>query len=453
MHEFYERSRRKTRFQFPLKTFVFAVAALALAIAAWKFMPGSRVYEDFEMHGGPVVTDVATNPSIVVLTSHRETQRITTGRNATYAYNYSDLHWDLFAFNAKDLSKRWITRLTTIRRGARNIQAAIIGVSNNTVWVFADGLAGVSLSDGEVIGDAESIEALNPQLRGVMPSSRKQIYFDNGLMIVAADGRSWRINNETLRATLDTSSTPVKSSLLGEPISRGTDSMNVLPIVLHTQYQSFKTRSFVVGDTWYGMMHASEVEQQRRDPHTQDFNSAIRFRLWSTPLRDTLDRMRNPARLPLDFKPIDASPEFLRGGLLSVPDASGRERVVGIANPTRFIVVHQDRIDRDAKQSLTCLALDGRACWDAPLEMRVATGFALLSRARAEDWALIVTGLAPSTSGDLMTDSSGDDMPVLARVNIADGRVTRFRFAEVDFKALDGELTPYRSRTLDKNQR
>lgn len=453
MHEFYERSRRKPRFPIALKTIVFVVAGFALVLAAWMFKSGSRRYEDFEMHGGPVVVDVTTNPSVVMLTSHRETQRVTTGRNATDAYNYSDLHWDLFALNAKDLSKRWITRLATIRRGARNVQAAIIGVSSNTVWVFADGLAGVSLSDGEVIGDAESIETLNPQLRGMMPSSRKQIYFDNGLIIVAADGRSWRVNNETLRATLDTSSTPVKASILGEPISRGTDSMNVLPILLHAQYQSFKTRSFVVGDTWYGMMHPSEVERQRRDPHTQDFNSAIRFRLWSTPLRDTLDRMRNPARLPLDFKPVDASPEFLRGGLLSVPDAKGRERVVGIANPTRFIVVHQDRIDREAKQTLTCLTLDGRVCWDAPLEMRVATGFALLSRGAAQEWALVVAGLEAPSSGDQMTDSSGDDMPVLARVSIADGKVARFRFAEVDFRALDGELTPYRSRSAGKAER
>ena len=406
----------------------------------------SLTFNGFELHGGPVVTNTTINPSVVALTSHWKTRRVVVGRKSTTLNNYGELQWDVFAFNAKDLSQKWTTRLASIRNGQRDIEATILGVSHNTVWVVADGLMGISLSDGEVIGDASTIEALNPPLRGKMPATRRQMYFDNGLMLIAADGVRWRIDNETMRATMDTSTAPIKTSILGVPAPRASDSLNVLPVPLSSGYQEFKSRAFVVGNTWYGMMHPSEIELQRRDPHTQNFSAGIRYRLWSSPLRDTLDRMRNPAKRPLDFAPLAPSPEFLNGGLLTVPDLSGQARVVGIANPTRFIIVSQDRIDSAATQSLTCISLEGRVCWEAPLGMYIATGFSMQSKGAAQDWALIVTGESTPRSGDTLVDDSGDRLPMFARVRVSDGAVLRFRFADVDLRKLDEVLTPYRRR-------
>ena len=285
-----------------------------------------------------------------------------------------------------------------------------------------------------------------------MPNTRRQLYFDDGLVLIAADGRRWRVDNESLHATMDTSSVPVETSIMGVPVPRTTDSLNVLPVSVTSQTHSFKTRSYVVGETWYGIVHLSEIEVQRRDPHTQEFNSGLRYRVWSSPLRDTLDHMRQRARLPLDFAPLAASPEFLNGGLLTAPDIRGRDGVIDIANPTRFLVLHQDRIDACARQMLTCITLDGRACWDGPLEMHIATRFSLLTKGSAQDCALIVTGEAKPQSGDKMVDNAGDDMPLLARVDIASGKVTRFRFADVDFAALDKVLTPHRSRTRQQQR-
>lgn len=426
---------------------ILIIAGLALGLTATFIGDfNTLTFNGFELHGGPIVVNRAANPVVVLLTSHWETRSITTGRWATTANNYGELHWDVFAFDAKNISRKWTTRLATIRHGQRDRDAAILGLSHNTVWMLADGLMGVSLDDGEVVGDAESIENANPQLRGMMPTNRRQIYFDNGLVLIAADGRRWRVDNETLRASVDTATVLAKTSIIGEPESRATDSLNWLPVSVTSQNHSYKSRDYIVGDTWYGMMHPSEIELQRRDPHTQNFSSGLRYRLWSTPLRDTLNRMRQPARLPLDFAPVPASPEFLYGGLLTTPDARGRNRVVGIANPTRFLVLHQDRVDAAGIQTLTCITLDGHVCWNAPLSMRVPTSFLLLSKGPAQDWALIVTGQARPRSGDKLADDAGDDVPLLARVDIADGKVTLFRFADIDLKKLGEGLTSFRRR-------
>lgn len=55
--------------------------------------------------------------------------------------------------------------------------------------------------------------------------------------------------------------------------------------------------------------------------------------------------------------------------------------------------------------------------------------------------------------GDRMVDEAGDNMPLIARVRIDDGKIVRFRFADIDFKALDAQLTPSRSRKQQVRER
>lgn len=416
-----------------------------LAVSGALFCPSravTRVFDAFEMHGGPVVVTTATDPMVLVLTSHRETPRYFSRR---FALNRKGkLHWDLWSFSATDLSRRWITRVSTIQQGQLALDAGLLGVSNGTVWILADGLMAVSARDGKVIGDAAMIESRNAALRGLMPTTRRQFSFDDGLVIVAADGQRWRVHHETLLATRDTS--VARTSLIGVPVSRATGADQFLPLKLSSQYQAFKSRSYVVGDTWFGMMHPSEVEQQRTDPHTQAFAQGLRYRLWAAPLRDTVNRFRDPVRLPVDYAPRAASPEFLLGGLLTIPDASGREGVVGIANPTRFLVVHQDRIDAAATQTLTCIGLDGKVCWSAPLNVSIATGFARLTAGGPANWALIFAGETRARRGDTLLDPSADGMPALGRVAMSDGSTQQMRFSAIDLAALAKEVVPYRSR-------
>ncbi|MEO7962949.1 MAG: hypothetical protein ABIT38_03470, partial [Gemmatimonadaceae bacterium] len=139
------------------------------------------------------------------------------------------------------------------------------------------------------------------------------------------------------------------------------------------------------------------------------------------------------------------SEEFLQGGLLAVPDTAGTERVIGIAKPTRLLVLHQTRIDDDGTQQLSCVELSGRTCWTASLNMSLATGFVPLAAGGPSDWALFVVGLHHAPAAPNARYRSADEFPVLSRVRVTDGAVLRMSFADIDLAKLSDELKPYRA--------
>ncbi len=429
-HSHYKVRRKSIRWK-PIGAVAIAIV-IVVAIGA-DFMMGrrGRRVSGFAMAGGPVVITSAENPLVVGLSSHFEYTRLPQGRSVTRAPETSELHWDLWGFNGSDLSRRWVTRLATIERGQRNLQAAILGVSNGVAWLLADGLMAVSIEDGHVIGDAAMIESRNSALLGKMPTARSQILFDDGLILIAADGQRFRIDGTTLLAS-DVTNTP--SNTIAEVYR---------PLSIASQYQNFKLRSIVVGDTWFGMMNSSEVDMfNGGDRREQDFGQSLRYGLWRAPLRDTVNRFRDQVRVPSNYAPLPASPEFLRGGLLSVVDGEKRQRVIGIPDPTRLIVLHQDRIDNAGTQTLSCIDLKGNVCWTAPLEMSIASGFAMLSRGRPSEWALIVVGIDSRAPAD---DSNGDYMS-LARVDVNNGAVKRMAFSSINLADLSDELKPFHKR-------
>lgn len=401
-------------------------------------------FGELELRGGPVVITTPGAPAVLALTSSWETYQRTSSRSIIRS-PFAILHWDVWPFNPNDLSRKWVTRVASIKKDAQlDPEAGVLGAGDGVAWVLADGVMGIALDDGHVIGDADSIEARNPALKGLMPSARKQLYFDNGLVIISGDGKRWRINNQTLAATEDTTTTAIKTSLVGVPQSRATTPTTFLPLRLRTQYQDFKSRSYVVGDTWFGMMHPTEVERQRSDPHGQNYAEGLRYRLWRSALKDTLDRMRDPTRVPWDFEPLPDSPEFLKGGLLTVAGPDGRDGVVGIANPTRFLILHQNRIDAAAEQTLTCITLDGKVCWNAPLEVTIATGFAMLSAGGPANWGIVVIG--EQRSAKATNSSTETSAPILLHVAVRDGKVARMSLADIDLAKLSSEHRAYRSR-------
>lgn len=178
----------------------------------------------------------------------------------------------------------------------------------------------------------------------------------------------------------------------------------------------------------------------------QDFRESLRYTFWTAAVRDTVDRFGTPFRAPKDFQPVAGSPEFLLGGLLASRDSVNRARVLGIANPTRFIVLHQDRIDRQATQLLTCLTMEGRVCWDANLGVSAINNVERLAAGTAENWALLFVGERPMVKGKDATraiDANHNTDVVLVRVKATDGSVKRMSFGDIDLAKVADETKAY----------
>ncbi|MEP6764519.1 MAG: PA2928 family protein [Gemmatimonadaceae bacterium] len=419
--------------------YVAGAAVVTLTVLAFLLFRNERTFAGLEMHGGPVVIASYEYPEIVALTSHWEQQWLASDDNASSAVSWSYLHFDVWAFNASDLSRKWMTRVSTIKSGRRNLDEGILGVDNGTIWLIADGLIAIDANDGHVIADATKIEAKNAVLHGLMPNARRQILFDNGLVLIAADGKRWRIDPQTLAAA---SEPDVSKNIL-----LGSGSGFYRPLRMSSTYHSFKMRSYVVGDTWYGMMHPSELAMfEKRDPYTQAFGKALRYKLWAAPIHDTLSRFRDPIREAHNWKPQPNSEEYLEGGLLAVPDSAGHDGVVGIAKPTRFLVIHQNRVEERAEQLLSCVGLDGRICWTAPLTLTMLNAFALIAKGGPASWAVIAVGETNREHKDKYLDPDRSSFPAFVRVGVSDGKVLRMSFESIDLAELSRTLKPYRKR-------
>lgn len=414
---------------------ILIVVLLALG-GYWAFNQTNRTFSAFELHGGPIITTATPDGEIIALTSHRESRRFVSSSDNVVTIT-NTLHWDLWSFSTADLSRKWITRLASIRNGELRLDGAILGAYNGVIWLLADQLLAVSMKDGHVLADNAAIEAKNTFLRGAMPETRQQLLFDRGLIVIAADGRRWRINESTFAATLYT---------VGGTDDAAQTGVALTPARLSRNTESFKTRGYVVDRQWYGLIHPSEAQALEREMIEQDFRESLRYTFWTAAVRDTVDRFGTPFRAPKDFQPVAGSPEFLLGGLLASRDSVNRARVLGIANPTRFIVLHQDRIDRQATQLLTCLTMEGRVCWDANLGVSAINNVERLAAGTAENWALLFVGERPMVKGKDATraiDANHNTDVVLVRVKATDGSAKRMSFGDIDLAKVADETKAY----------
>lgn len=414
-----------------LRVFVLTLLLSPLAVAAFFVATDADEYSLPKMVQAPVVTEQGTRPVVLLMTEHWEKTSL---YRAILSLSPPALrarrNLDLWAFHADDLSPGWVQRLDTAREGRNWSDQRIIAVEDETIWVMGEQLHAVALADGRRLGGGAEIEARNPPLAGKFPREGRYLAFGNGLRITAADGRPWRIDPKTL---------------LAHPGEDPAPAMAVSwPMMLTTQHQGLKRRSIVIDGAWYGMAHSRETASPPRGGletglAEQDFRQPTRYRLWAAKIverphpnfpNDTYKRVEGFAQTP-------HSPEFLQGGLLAMRTRAHQDQVIGIANPYRLLVLHQDRLDDAARQTLTCLGRDGSRCWEAKLDLSIATGAAVLARGKPEEWGIILPGMVyvPHETGEAR-DLQRDARDFIVRVAVHDGAVRHLNIAGLDMRAL-----------------
>lgn len=268
---------------------------------------------------------------------------------------------DVWAFDAGDGRPAWRRRLVD-QRGGVNMGREILGAQGGVLWLLdGDRLVGLQLTDGEVLFDSTSLEAVNPRLKGLVPTEARYYRFDRGgLAFTAADGRAWRLTGDGA-ATAPAGDEP-KEAAPGVTAPARIGGGNGT--------SAFYARGVTIGRRWLGLLHEREVELFRQTGSIGGVapEQTPRMRLWSA--RVTQEQtFFGPKPKLVDFTPLPEGPEFLQPALLTANDT--HDTPIFALKPDSVFVLHRDRLGAEGTLRLSRVAGPaGKVLWTAELPVQ-----------------------------------------------------------------------------------
>lgn len=331
------------------------------------------------------------------------------------AIRTTDMLLELWCFDARSAVPKWRKRLLTERDGAM-YGYKLLGAQGDLVWITTPrGPMAASMSDGTIRATAASLEATNPELKGLVPKEQQFYTFDRqGLLMTAADARKWRLDPATLR---------------GQQASEGAD--KPATDVLYPTYMApnsttaFVSRSLPLPGRWLGLLTEKEVESFRRTNTVGDLDVFSRRRLYGSngvPATNFFGKYFKYEQ----FKPLGK--DYLGPGLLSYHRPTGPYDVVWLRNPDSVLVLHRDRLGEEGKLRLTRVAgPEGRVVWEVALPLSV-----LQSALPGQD-SVVLYGVEFTPPADNHPrDPLNSALERLVGIDMVDGRVHVHDQSDVD---------------------
>ena len=158
-----------------------------------------------EREGPPALVQQESEPRLWLMLKHEEQRSRHIGSSRTIGKWVTEVyyHFDLQAHDPATTERLWKKRLLTVKddAGGHTAQARIFGQGGDVVWLFLnDGPVAVSSKDGGTLADRSTIEQRNPALRDLIPKDLDFYAYDDGLVIIAADARRFRIRGPDLQS-------------------------------------------------------------------------------------------------------------------------------------------------------------------------------------------------------------------------------------------------------------
>jgi len=282
-------------------------------------------------------------------------------------------HFDLQAHDPGTAQRLWKKRLLTVKddAGGRTAQARILGQDGEIVWLFLnDGPVAVSSKDGSKLADASAIEQRNPTLRDLIPKDLDFYAYDDGLVIIAADARRFRIRG---------------SDYIAEPYTPPNDEYFRQVQFMATRWNGdYHTRDFLVrqmntNGRWIGLFNEKEAADAGDDgfgdkiatgepgsnPDRVYYESTqARRTFWSARIGKTKEFSEGTHDRLFDVTQIPGAPEYLEGGLLI---RQGTKQPLRLKDPDGFLVLHRTRLGEEGRLALTRLDDSFKTQWTATL--------------------------------------------------------------------------------------
>ena len=286
----------------------------------------------------------------------------------SWRYTYQTLyHFELRGHDTWSAQHVWQKRLLTLGywEGGYNATARILGQDGEHVWLYLhDQPVALSSANGAVLADRKSLEAANPELKGLFPSELQFYTYDNGLVIITADARHFRDNPPDFKAK---SYTPVSD-----------DAFRRLRYMSAQWNGGHKTKDFLVrqGMLW-GRWVGIHTEKEAADVGKDEFGSRLkdpsggsdegalaRRALWAARIGKTRQFSEGSHDRLFDVTRLPGTADFLQGGFLV---RAGTKQPLQLSEPDGTLVLHRTRVDAKGRLALSRLDSQLREQWKAVL--------------------------------------------------------------------------------------
>ena len=329
-------------------------------------------------------------------------------------FTSTDLLVDFWAIDALTDKPVYRRRLQKVDHGAMQGRQ-ILGLQNKTLWVLMPtGLHAIDKETGAFAADPESLQRLNPELRGLLPVEPQFYSFsESGLTVKTADAKVWHIHPDTFLV----SRAPIP--FLGKGI--------VPPYVTPQATYAFLERGFDIGSKWLGLLNAEEAVTFGKNHAIGGLDYQSRRPLYAADI-SKVQTFFGPQNRYSNFKAL--TEEFLGPGILSDHRPTGQHALLYRRDPDSLFVLHSDRLGEDGRLQLTRVAgPSGKVLWNTPLRLSV------LQCLMQDEQSLVLFGVVYrrlDPNARVKTDPMHTATALLLSVNWATGAFSAFDHGDVD---------------------
>ena len=328
-----------------------------------------------EREGPPGLVQQESGPRLWLMLKQEEQKHKYVGGSRMIGKWITEIyyHFDLQAHDPATTERLWKKRLLTVKddAGGHTSQARIFGQQEDIVWLFLnDGPVSVSSKDGSKLADRSTIEQRNPTLRDLIPKDLDFYAYDDGLVIIAADARRFRIRD---------------SNWTAEPYVAPNDeyfrNIQFMATRWNGGYQTrdFLVRQMMLGGRWVGFFNEKEAADAGNDGFGDRIatgepgsnpdqvyyeTSQARRTFWSARIGKTKEFSEGTHDRLFDVTRIPNAPEFLEAGLLI---QQGTKRPLRLQDPGGFLVLHRTRLGEEGRLALSRLDENLKTLWTTTL--------------------------------------------------------------------------------------
>jgi len=331
----------------------------------------TSTFDPPEREGAPALVRDAGTPRLWLATKQEEQRMIRVGGGSRSVGTWKTVSYYHFAIEAHDpatVERLWKQPLRTMKddEGGHSAESRMLGQDGDVVWMFvADGPIALSSRDASVVADRAAIERANPELRDLVPKKLDYYAYDDGLVIIAADARRWRLRGAALHA---------------EPyVAPSVDYFNTVQFMATRWNGGYRTRDFLtrhamLGDRWLGFYSPREADDAREDGFGDHFakpddvlneGSQARRAFWTARIGKTgeFSEGRHDRLVALDR--VADVPDFLDAGWMK---RAGVPEAFRVRDPDGLLVVHRTRLDEEGRLAITRIdASSLQSRWTATL--------------------------------------------------------------------------------------